>query len=776
MTSLLFGLMALGPSVWSVNPHRSLIWDGEPYMPLGARVEGRPEAIKQARDQGVNDLMIELSPDGQGWKEAIDAARGSRYCVALTGDPPMDDVVAVAPESYRVPGITKRRTVQLELPGVKEALVVFASQRDAKVRWSQSVVVSDGTASVDTREDQPMEHVLLCYPTVRDPRYPDFFASFDAWRDRLVLAVQDNDFGSGLRGIADLFGSDWAVPNRDMFFVPRSVAFQSELSLALSQTYGQVATAARAWGLGTNDLTTFEDMARLVPLWSESRGVGQCWDPSTGKLYSVDNQRSAAWRDIRGLVRTAAARRVSRLAASIEKATGVPVMASAASVPDPSEGLAINFPVLTAQTSARTIPEAIDDVAAAASQTLRQTVPGVLWVDSLRWEPGGASLEDLVAELESVGCRGFFVRTADYREVARLSQARSQDQSAAEWGVSAMFYPLEARNPAAPVRHPGGVWWLPAPVPGARHQFGQGIDGVTFGSGDRAVHALWADEGPLPVRLKIKDPSKVEVTSMDGTAVSRKNRRNEIEVQLGPAPTLFKGSAEVPVPLAAMQEVTAMLTVLLGQTDTKVDPAGGEFFAFGGAVKAFDVSPGPSYALLRSMLRRLAPKVAPYVWLSAARSPKHNFSETVKAVGSASEAVLALEPGLRPEAGVYFAEYPVTLRSSGQHEVWIAARIPEEGRSSVAAAIDGRPLSIQGPPVSLYGDGFGWYRLGDFTPEGANYTLVVRLPGDFKDRLSLDVVLIYPGRFVPDGPEPPVEFIKALPMPKQPGRQDKPPG
>jgi hypothetical protein len=774
MLGLLMGALALAPPQWSVNPNRSLLWEGTPYLPLGARIEGRPEAVQAARQAGIEDLVIELPVNGEGWNEAIQAAQGARYCVAVMGGPPVDDVVAIAPESYRVPGITKRRTVRLDLPGVKEALVVLASQRDAKVRWSQSVVVAEGSATIDTREDHALDHVLLCYPTVRNTRYPDFFSAFDAWRDRLLLTIEAQDFGPGLRGFIDVLGPSWALPKEDMRFVPRSVAFQTELALALSQTYGHVSTAAKAWGLGTNDLATFEDLARLVPLWTESRGVGQLWDPVTGKLYSADHQRSAAWRDIRGVVRTAAARRVSRLAATIEKATGAPVMASADSVPDPAEGLALSFAALTARVRARSVPEAVDAVAMPASKALRQARLCALWVGDLEWEPGSGPLDDLVTELESVGCRGFFVRTTAYGEVARLAKARKGDLSAAEWGVQAMFYPLEARRPAAPVRHPGGVWWLPAPLPGARHKFGQGIEGVTFGSGDTAVHALWRPEGPLNVRLKVRNPGRVEVTALDGSPVPRRNRRHDMDAQLGPVPVLFRGTPDVPVPMVAMQEVTAMLTVLLGQTDTRVDPTGGEVFAFGSAVRAFESSPGPSFTMLRAMLRRLAPKVAPYSWLPAARSPKHNFSEVVKAAGSASEAVLTLEPGLKPESGTYEAEYPVSLRSSGPHEVWIAARIPEGAAGSLSATIAGRSFDVLGPPVGPYGDGFGWYRLGEFVPDGPNHTLVLRSPGDFPSRLSLDVVMIHPGKFVPDGPEPPVDFIKTLPAPKRPGK-DAPP-
>src|SRR6185369_5392842 len=99
--------------------------------------------------------------------------------------------------------------------------------------------------------------------------------------------------GAGLRGIVNPLGRMLALARNDARFVPSSPYFRYEFRTYLEKKYRNIEVAQRAWSLSSNELKTFDEMARLVPLWAGNRGVSQLWDPTNDKMILCDQKRSS---------------------------------------------------------------------------------------------------------------------------------------------------------------------------------------------------------------------------------------------------------------------------------------------------------------------------------------------------------------------------------------------------------------------------------------------------------------------------------------------------
>ena len=75
-------------------------------------------------------------------------------------------------------------------------------------------------------------------------------------------------------------------------------------------------------------------------------------------------------------------------------------------------------------------------------------------------------------------------------------------------------------------------------------------------------------------------------------------------------------------------------------------------------------------------------------------------------------------------------------------------------------------LRLDADPVSFYGLGFAWYKLGSANMPRGSIDVVLRLDAPPSANLALDVIVASPVRFQPDGAWPPADFLLASPPPK----------
>jgi len=747
---------------WSINEHHTLVWNGQPYLPAGLRVDGTPAQIKAAKEAGVEDVLVDLPSSGKGWADAFRALEDSkmRYLVRFDSLAAMAQGMAVEPQAYRVAGITTPRQVVLELPGATSAYVVLASKRDSSIQSSGRVPVVNGRLTYEAKPAGEIEHILLVYPETVSYEQPDFWERLDGHRDAVLTALKRNPLGVGLRGIVNPLGRTLSLPNQDLRFVPSSPYFRMELREQLERRYRSIKTAVQSWGIGTHDFETFDDMARLVPLWQGSRGVGMVLDPTTNRLYTCDRTKTNIWSDIREVVSAAEARRFGRLVAAIRAVADVPVIqewAGWASVYEssspPLDGLGMR--------AAGTTPSAIAETASRASSSLlRWSTRG--WLVATEVDPGvgadaAAQLPNVIDDLAGLGARGFFVRTelpALAKAVAAEATKRAAEVSLASTSPQAVYFPENALNPATVQRLPGGRWWLPTPDDGNRIDLGSTFSAYRIlGRGGNAI-AMWTNR-PGRYRLRMTNTKTVQFASVGGLDPNMKLVKGGVEVTLSEIPVIISNTEEVPIPEPAYYETMAQFDVLLKEAQTRGSDIITERVYFTDHINGFERNPGGAFPQMRQILRRAASKVGRATWVEAERSTETNFSEAESLPGCSGGGALALRTGIPAGAEGYFADFSIQVKTKEEQEVWIAAKIPAERRGDVRVIIDGQTLSITTDPLSSYGQGFAWYKLGTTRLAGTKAALRFEVKGAPGVEIGLDVLLLTPRAFRPSGINPP---------------------
>ncbi|MGV3614225.1 MAG: hypothetical protein ACO1SV_02715 [Fimbriimonas sp.] len=753
---------------WSINGHHTLVWNGEPYLPVGLRIDGDPAAVTAARDAGIKDVIVELPANGTGWAETIKALEDAkmRYVIRIGSLAPTARGIAVEPQAYRVAGISKPRRVTIDLPGATSAFAVVASRRDGSVSASGPATVKGGSISYDAKPGGEIEHVLLLYPELTSLEQPDFWERLDAHRDSLLATLRRNPPGPGFRGLVNPMGRTLSLPGRDLRFVPTSATFRMELREHLEKRHRSVVTAMKGWGMGPNSFTTFDELARLVPLWQGSRGVGLLLDPTTGRTYTAEQRQNTIWQDMSEVVAAAGSRRFARFVAAIRSVVDVPVVqewsgwAAAYEASAPAvDGVGMR--------ATGTTPSAIAESGSrAASTVMRWSTPG--WLPATDVDPGGATdfatqLPAVVDDLTSLGARGVFIRT-DSPELAKAIAAegirRAADTSPATTSPRPIFFPENATNPAVVQRLPGNGWWLPAPSDGNRIELGSMFFAYRMRQRDVGnALAIWT-RVPGRYRLRMVNTKGVGFQALNGSDPKPKSFKGGIEVDLTEIPLLVVGSEEIPIPEIAYMEAMQRFDVLVKAAEAERREVAEERIVFRDAVQGFDRNPGGNFGLMSQTLVRLGNKIGTSTWLEAERTPTTNFSEPANFGGCSGNQALVLRTPIPGDAEGYFAEYKFPVRTGDEQTVWIAARIPREKRGEVQIRLAGQTMVVTGEPTGLYGDGFGWYKLGTTRLAAGNETLRVQVAGLGGADLAIDVIVMTPRAFQPSGvtmPDP-IEF------------------
>ncbi|MFQ3678114.1 MAG: hypothetical protein SNJ74_09245, partial [Fimbriimonadaceae bacterium] len=405
------------PAEWQVNPHQTLLWQGLPYHPVGIRVDPGGTDFSALRRSGVQDVIVELPASGAGWPETLAAleANGFRYMIAIDSIAPPARGIAVEPQTYRLTGIAAPRRVDFTIPGATSAFVVLAGRRDGSVERTERVSAADGRFSFEVRPPNDLEHVLLVYPVTLSAGYVDCWEVLDAHRDKVLRSLRTGPLGPGLRGILNPLGQAVRLGS-DRGFVPTSPIFRHELRMHLEAKYGSPVTALRSWALSAPTIDSFDVLARLVPLWSGTRGVGLLWDPETDRTFPCDMRRSSVWQDIEAVLGAAQGRRFQRFVAAIKQVADVPVLqewagwAASYEHPDPAlDGIG-------ARAVGTSPSEIAESAGRAASSVLRWPRRGWMpatYVDLRNAADAATSLPAVLDDLASLGARGWFVRSDD---------------------------------------------------------------------------------------------------------------------------------------------------------------------------------------------------------------------------------------------------------------------------------------------------------------------------------------------------------------------------
>ncbi len=760
---------------WSINDHSTLIWDGKPYLPAGTIVDS-PEAIERATAAGLNDFVVDLPASGAGWDSVL-ASLNQHHCrflLRINSLAPMSTGVAVEPQGYRFTGIKDTQTIHASLPGVQSALVVVALRRDGSITKYARVQVTDGVLNYTADAPGGLERVVLIYPITTSAQLPDYWESLDKHRDSLLQSLKRHAPGAGLRGIVDPFGRSVVLPGKELRFVPTSSYFRDELRTYLVDNYKSLETAQRTWALASNDLKDFDTMARLVPLWSGTRGVSQLWDPATDHLYGCDNRRSKIWSDITTVVESAGARRYLRIVKDLHDAVDVPVVQQWAGWAAAYESQAPTLDGIGMRTVGTAPSTVFDTAGRAASSMLRWKRAGWFPATEVDLGPGAeaSQVSGVLEDVTSLGARGVFVRAESPTLLKAIAAAGASaaDPSLADTSPRAIFFPENALNPAQIQHLPGGAWWLPSPTDGDRVDLGTLYSAYRYTQDGKKTFAIAALK-PGRVKLLMAQPNLAKVTTLDGTNPMPRIEKTGLEIEMGQTPVLITGTDEIPVPEEAYKETGLRFFQLSSTLEKLHQEAPEELYAFQEAYGQFKFNPGAAFVKMRAAYRSLSSKMGRYTWIEAENCRDHNFSEIDSSPACSGGSALALRTQLPPGPSGYYANFIVPVKSVSDQEVWISARIPADRRGDIqvivggqtdqqgneVSTIGGQTLSINTEPISLYGNGFGWYKLGVTRLAGANSSIKILVNGDTPSDLAIDVVLLAPSPFKPNGidqPEP----------------------
>ncbi|MFN3730234.1 MAG: hypothetical protein ACK4XJ_11015 [Fimbriimonadaceae bacterium] len=751
---------------WTIQSNNTLLWDGRPYVPVGLVLEPGAESVARAKEAGVTDVLVQLPASGDGWAPTLAALEEARlrYVIEIGSLGPSAQGIAVEPESYRMDGIDGARQIILRLPGATSALVILASNNDATINFKGRFPVENGilTASVDPKVH--IEHTMLIFPETTGGALPDYWDRFDDHRDGLLSVLRDKRPGPGLRGIVNPGGVVSRLVDLNPSYVPTSPAFRIELANFIQEKYTSVDTLTKGWAMRQSDQLKFEEFARLVPLWSETRGVGQLWDPVTDRLYPADRRRSAIWTDIRQVIARAANRRMRNLVNAIRAEVDVPVMQEWMGWSSMVEGRGNVMDGIGVRAVGSSPNALIETMAPAAGTILRWSRPG--WLIATRVDLGSdlvddESLQRIVEILGGIGTRGFFVRTQSANQDRIVASTSLHGSRAfADLGrITPLFFPENAANPAVAMQLPGGRWWLPSPIRGNRIDFGDTYDGYRYEDFGETTTVMWRNAAPARVKLRAPDPKAVSIASIDGSDLQPRLHRNSIEVTLGPSPVIITGVKEPPVPEDAYTATKTSFEAMSREAETKKLNVVELQHYYRQATTEFDDTPWTSFTLLRTMWWRLNEALGNYVWAEFETVRDHNFSEVMPDHSASGGNVLSLRSALASPENGHYAEFLMPVRSNQDQEVWLAARIPPGLERFVQVTVGGQVLQPEGPSVGRYGSGFGWYRLGTTRVAGASTRVRLQVDAPAAAAMSFDAILFTPDRFVPNGVRMPVTRI-----------------
>ncbi len=767
--ALLTSAQTASSPAWSLAPGAGLVWAGVPYRPLGVRVPGDPGAIAAVRGEGAGDLLVDLPAAGD-WKPALEALKGSRYLLALASTMPMADGYTVLPQSYRIEGVTASAPLSVPLPGARSAFVAVALRRDATLVWSGTVPVVDGVATFTPKTLKGSEHVVLVYPLGPSLRTPDLWEGLDAHRDALVahlrdLAKSDPDTArSGLRGIVDPFGTAPSLAASGLDVVPISPLFRAEFASRLEDSYRNLLALQKAWALSGGDFDSFEDVARLVPLWREARGIGYVLDPQTGRTYRVEQKRSALWRDLANAVAASREKRLPRLLEAIRRETNVPIVQSWRGWSPVTESPAYGFDGLGFEAAASGVARTVE-AASRPLSSLERSRPGGLLVATdldLGTTPTPGAIETALGDLGGPGGLGLGAAFVSRRTWDALGH-KLPALPAPGGAIRPVFFPENALNPAVPQRLGGDQWWLPAPIAGNRLDLGPAFGAYRAEGPSGPAFALWATRTPGRVRLLTNEAKTLLFASTDGSPLDVRAEKGGVSLNLPATPVLISGATSLPVPEAAVAGFQLRLAGLERLALASKRDVSDETYPIRTVAAAIKADPAGAAAALAGSVRRLERRLGDFTWLEAEFSPKHTFGEAVVDFSASGDGALALDAAIPADAPNRI-DFTIPARVPGDQDVWIGARVSAENLARLSVRVNGQILLSKSPPVGAYGAGYAWYRMGTTRLVGETNDVSLQIRPRLHDPLAVDAILFAPPGFVPDGVALPP--VAAPPPPK----------
>ncbi|GEM_PF-430535 len=830
--------------VWEINSAHALIWDGKPYLPTGGTFAPKSfqtetdsawqadiKALETLKSKGLTDLLIfpeksliTIKPETVqrliDWLDKNEFRYGIGFGQGMTL--PLAGVI-IRPAYYRYED-PESLTATWQVKDADTALtVIIEPGNDNRPLKTTPVPVENGVVTL-AMETGKGRSVALLYPhKILSPRgqgtLPDVWSGFDSYRDKTLSWLGSVKFGKGLRFFHDPLARQIGLTGELDYLIPDSTEFRIEFESYLLRTYPNITDLKEAWALVDGNFSTHAEMARLIPLWANDRGIPYYFNPADRKTYrTLSGRDSRWWSDFLQYRNESVQYYMNMLAALLKQnAADVPVVYTwtqnhpiflSRETKKGFDGLSIAVNGRGENFLSRSLGPAYSEAEQAgrtiwclASQVIGTGMPLVAKAETDE-KPAGQDVQPTSKgvyssrnalfghfdELRRMGLKGFFAdgfqseskSGSDWLESPTqldwLKEYRVKVESeanASTYAPPVLFFPQMAPGPARIGVVPGteNLYWLNAYAGGEVLDYWPGYTGYTLRRSDNdMITVLQSLNGQRKTRLFAPNPKAVQAFTPDGQIVPLKIKdRVTIEVMLGTTPVVFKAGGQKLVPYEAAEDVLIQLNaMLLKAYALRIPAVDGDKAAFQRAMDAYRLRDiDTAYAFGRGTLENLIQMIAPYIWIEGERPFEnlHTFNEIAPHVEASGGRYLRLNTPYDPPRFGYGTRYQFDVPQDGRYMVWLAGSLPGGNTSPIRWRVNNEPemqpanLTPQGAP---YLNGyFGWIQLGAVNlKRGAQQQLSIyavdRATVTGEFVFSIDALCLTTQPFTPNGTYKPV--------------------
>lgn len=792
---------------WSVNEQHALMWDNAPYIPVGGKFTprslGNPaeanwqedaKALAELKAKGIRDVLVWCenslveTPFSAlqrliSYLDANDFRYGLSFGSGITA--PLSGIV-VKPSSYRYDA-REDLTAQWTIPNASSALFYLYDVTNAKLLVENiSFAIAQSVLTVPI--EPPLgagRTVAIVYPRKSFPAgkgsLPDLWGGFDSYRDSALAYLKQIKFGSGLRFFHDPLTRSLGLEGERDYLIPDSPSFRLEFEAWLTRQYPSVEELKTSWALLGADFKSYSQMAQLIPLWANGRGLAYYHDPMRRRAVPTDMSQSRWWNDFIQFRNESVLYYMNTMANVLKRnVANVPVVYTWTQQhpvflnPDREggyDGLSVALPLGDATNLSRKLAPAYS----AVEQAKRNLWSLVTETESASFN--AAALQNDLSMARKAGSKGYFF--GDFQPTKGEDWIRSADAIANlvsfQSGVSTAQFATEAPPTLTfPQFTPGlaryglvagttNVLWLGKYVMGDNLDWWPSFMGYTLGRGEaRSRYVIQSLRGTRKTHFQVFNPKAVFAFHADGTPVPVKVvSKGTIEIVIDERPVIIVPNSQQLFPIeVALDTVTQLKGLLQYATDLKIVSGAQERAALDVATASIAQNNyDRAFFEARRELDELVVRTSPYIWLEGESSQRHTFTETSFDVEASQGAYLNLSTTSPPSSKLpYGAVYTFDVMAEGRYNLWLAGSIPNKRISPITWYINAEPAQPIADPRPIgtryKGQEMGWTLLGSVQlRKGLNQRLTIRVEGPAEDkeyRFGIDALLMTTTQVAPN--------------------------
>ncbi len=801
-----------GQHPWSISDAHTLVWDADPYMPVGGEFVSAylskssdeedykldTMAIDAIYEAGIHDIILSSSSpltktDPDRFQKIIDylEKKGMRYGVKID-DGPKETLggYVIAPELYRLAGPYTERTIRRKWPGVDAAIFIVLDSTSYSIVQKGAAYIEDEEVVIQLAGELAADEVLLVYPHVTcpgssGPTAPDVWTGFDEYRDRLLAYFEGVDFGPGLRFFMEPFSQCKSFTGDFAGFLPDSKGFRLGLEAFLAEKRMHEGAIDSLWGMREH-VEDMETAARLMPLWHDGRGAAFAYDRASGTMYGIDINVTRMWRDMKQY-RDSSYQDYLNAAAKVlkENVADVPVVFTN---PDYHRVYCNKYATGTYDGLATFAcgfgNEVVEKYAGKTCALLNESAKATWFVAAgaqahpSKWGyPDENTLRGSFNALADIGCKAFFVSKLyapkedgaiegvidnpdELGWLARLA-GDGWKRDASEYRPKIVRYPEFPKVGGHIKRIGPGDYWLPSLAVGTASYIGDTLNMYTFAGQDGLY--IWSSTDRQQVRFYYGAPTRPEIVYPEGMELQVDDKNNSMDLTVGEEPIVIENvDADLFFPFRTAEKQIERLEKMIPVADAEgVDVTE----ARDGLKRAQDVMknnrPQNAHGIAQGILQGLMVQLGMDIWLEGEDSPANSFTGTESLHGASREMALVLDTEDSPPLENYSASYIFTATKAASYEVWVAGS-PVSESSDFEVGLD--RVSWQSPmdrqaAGGEYAKGLVWTKVANLNISPGRHALTFRVTGKsaLKDKyyLAIDAIVVSPTGFTPDGIDKP---------------------